>query len=293
MIVITTPTGDIGHQVLGHITGGTAESIRVIARDPSKLPAQVRERVDVLAGSHGDPAVADAALQGADALFWLVPPDFQATEAVRRYVEFSRPAADAVSRHGVGHVVIVSALGRGYNGDAGLVTASLQMTGLFESTGASTRALANPGFMENMLRNADSIRSRGVVYGTLAADRRLPYVSTRDIAAVAARLLTDRSWLGHADVPLLGPEDLSQDEIAAITSEVLGQDICYQRISLDDLRSQLRQRNASEAMLEAMTSMLAAKDNGLDNLVARTAENSTETSYRQWAQEVLRPAVLG
>jgi uncharacterized protein YbjT (DUF2867 family) len=189
MIVITTPTGDIGHQVLGHVTGGT-ESIRVIARDPSKLPVQVSERVDVRVGSHGDPAVVDAALQGADALFWLVPPDFQATEAVRRYVEFSRPAADAVSRHGVGHVVVVSALGRGYNGDAGLVTASLQMTGLFESTGASTRALANPGFMENMLRNVDSIRSQGVVYGTLAGDRRLPYVSTRDIAAVAARLLT-------------------------------------------------------------------------------------------------------
>jgi hypothetical protein len=42
-------------------------------------------------------------------------------------------------------------------------------------------------------------------------------------------------------------------------------------------------------MLEAMTSMLAAKDSGLDNLVARTAENS----YRQWAQEMLIPAVLG
>jgi hypothetical protein len=37
MIVITTPTGDIGHRVLQHVFQGS-EPVRVIARDPSRIP---------------------------------------------------------------------------------------------------------------------------------------------------------------------------------------------------------------------------------------------------------------
>lgn len=72
MIVITAPTGAIGHQVLEHVLhdGGP---VRVIARDPDRLPAHVRERVEVVTGSHGDTHVVNRAFAGADAIFWLPP----------------------------------------------------------------------------------------------------------------------------------------------------------------------------------------------------------------------------
>jgi uncharacterized protein YbjT (DUF2867 family) len=76
MIVITTPTGTIGRQVLEKLLD-SGENIRVIARDPSRLPARTRERVEVVQGSHGDSKVVDRAFEGADSVFWVVPPDFQ------------------------------------------------------------------------------------------------------------------------------------------------------------------------------------------------------------------------
>jgi hypothetical protein len=39
--------------------------------------------------------------------------------------------------------------------------------------------------------------------------------------------------------------------------------------------------------------MAWAKNEGLDNAEPRTAENTTPTSFRQWCEEVLKPAVLG
>jgi len=42
---------------------------------PSRLDDSVRERVEVVVGSHGDGAVVDEAFAGASAVFWLVPPD--------------------------------------------------------------------------------------------------------------------------------------------------------------------------------------------------------------------------
>jgi hypothetical protein len=41
-----------------------------------------------------------------------------------------------------------------------------------------------------------------------------------------------------------------------------------------------------------MTDMAWAKNEGLDNGVQRTPQNSTPTSFREWCEEVLKPAVL-
>ena len=53
VIVITTPAGQIGRQVLGNLLQ-SGERLRVIARDPSQLPAEVRDDLDIIVGSHGD-----------------------------------------------------------------------------------------------------------------------------------------------------------------------------------------------------------------------------------------------
>jgi len=136
MIVITTPTGDIGNQLVEKLLEAD-ESVRVIPRDSSRLAAHVRARVDVVEGSHGDAEVVDRAFEGADSVFWLVPPDFRTPNVDSRYVEFTRPACEAFKSHGVSRVVAVSALGRGsgLETDAGLVTASLAMEDLICSTG--------------------------------------------------------------------------------------------------------------------------------------------------------------
>ena len=93
MIVVTTPTGLIGHQVLTNLLESD-EPIRMIVRDPSRLPAHTRERVEVVQGSHGDIDVVTRAFAGADTVFWLVPPDPHAESVEAAYVDFSRPACD-------------------------------------------------------------------------------------------------------------------------------------------------------------------------------------------------------
>ena len=186
MIVVTAPTGAIGHQVLANVLDG-GEPVRVIARDPSRLPAATRERVEVVPGSHRDAEVVDRAFAGADAVFWLVPLDPRAPSPEAAFLDFTRPACAALSRHRVARVVGISALGRGFGRPAGLVTASLAMDDLIASTGVAYRAMTMPAFMENMFMHAGSIMEQGVFCSPVAADLKLPTVATRDIAAVAGR----------------------------------------------------------------------------------------------------------
>lgn len=295
MIVITAPTGNIGHQVLDHVVA-SGRPVRVVARDPAKLPDAVRHRVEVVEGSHGDPKVLDVAFAGADTVFWLLPTDRTAATAHDAYTGFTRPAAEALREHGVQRVVDVSALGRGtpWADRAGHVTASLAMDDLIAGTGVAFRALALPGFMDNVLRQARVIKEQGAFFDVLPSDRRLPSVATRDIATVAARLLLDDSWTGQDTVPLLGPEDLSYDDMAAVVSEVLGTAVVYRRIPAQAMKDLLTGSGASEGMAQAMLDMMTAKENGLDDGVVRTPRHAVETptTFRQWCADTLRPAVL-
>ncbi len=293
MIVLTAPTSQIGSQVLGNILG-SGQPIRVIARDPSRLPRQARDRVEVVRGSHGDPDVADRAFADADAVFWLVPPDPHADSAEAAYVDFTRPACDAFTRHGVQRVVGISALGRGTTAaaHAGLVTASLAMDDLIASSGVSYRALTMPSFMDNLLRQVPVIKDRGIFATPVSGDRKLPSCAVRDIGAAAARLLLDDSWSGNGHVAVLGPEDLSFNDMAQIMSEVLGTPVRYQQIPAQALKDRLTGAGMSDAMAQATVDMMTAKDRGLDNDEPRTPESTTPTSFREWCEEVLKPAVL-
>lgn len=292
MIVVTAPTGRIGSKLLPRLLAAGAP-LRLISRHPDTLAPEVREQVEVVTGSHGDRDVMMDALDGADALFWLVLADPQAPSVEAAFTDFTRAAVEAIQKHQVGYVVSISALGRGtaYAGKAGLVTGSLAQDELIAGTGTNHRALTLPGFMDNVLWQLPLIKDQGVFVEAQPADLALPRIATADIASVAASLLLERSWTGSAEMPLLGPEDLSHNDMATIMSEVLERPISYREVPVEAYKSSFLERGFSDAMAQAMVDMAVAKANGLDQGVARTPQSSTPTSFRQWCQEVLKPAI--
>jgi uncharacterized protein YbjT (DUF2867 family) len=146
--------------------------------------------------------------------------------------------------------------------------------------------------MENVLRQTNAIKQRGTFSDVVSPDRKLPRVATRDIAAVAARLLLDDTWTGQAEIPLLGPENLSADDMAAIMSDVLGFPVKYEQMPHEVFRDGLLRAGMSDGMATGMLDMMTAADNGLSDAVIGAARHDTPTTFRQWCEDVLRPAVL-
>jgi uncharacterized protein YbjT (DUF2867 family) len=292
MIVITTPTGDIGRQVLKRVLQGD-DLIRVIARDPSRIPEAFLQRVEVFEGSHGNRKVVEKALTGADALFWLIPPEpfMKLNNVDEAYAGFTKPAAEAIKKCGVKCVVAISAIGRGWN-NAGLATANIKSDDLLASTCVALRVLAMPSFMDNLLRQAQTIKEKGVFSSPLRANLKMPTVATSDIAEVAAKFLMDATWIGQADVPVLGPEELSQNEMGEILSDVLGKPVRFEQTPMEAYRSRMTSRGMSEAFAQGLADMMTAKNEGMDNTASRTDAADTPTTFRRWSETVLKPAVL-
>lgn len=292
MIVITAPTGRIGGKLVRELAGD-AEPVRVVARDPARLAPDVRDRVEVVRGSLDDPGVVAAAYAGADALFWLAPPDPRATSIDGHVLGLTGTTCAAIAAQGVKHVVGVSTLGRGVAKNAGQISAALAMDEMIMETGVHYRALCMPGFMENTLAQAGPIRDQGVFYGLLPGGLAGPTCATRDIAAVAARLLRDRTWTGQEDVQVLGPEDLAPDDMAAIMSDVLGRPVRYQRVPAEGYLASLTAAGMSEEWARGLVDMTTAVEAGIYDGAVRTPASSTPTTFRQWCAEELKPVVDG
>ncbi|MEM7711715.1 MAG: NAD(P)H-binding protein [Pseudomonadota bacterium] len=291
MILLTTPTGDIGARVLRHLLDADAQ-LRVVVRDPARLPPDVRDRVDIVRGSHADAATIGAALDGVSRVFWLPPGDPTAPDAQAAYVTFSKPFADALPASSVSHVVGVSALGRGWAKPAGLVSASLAMDDGIAATGVAYRGLACASLMDNLMRQLDALRS-GALYAPTPGDLPLPHVAKADVAAVASRLLLAPDWDGSQEVPLYGPEALSFDEIASILSNVLGHPVAFHEMPMDAFGAMLRSAGASEGMIRDYALMMTAKNEGMDAVPPGASTADTPTTFRTWTERELHPVLLG
>jgi uncharacterized protein YbjT (DUF2867 family) len=291
VIVICTPTGQIGRQVLGHVLDN-GRPVRVITRDPARLSGLVRERAEVVQGSLTDADVLAGAFAGADSVFWLIPPNSQAESVEGHLLAFTRPLCAAITSQGVSRLVYVTGLGETARGARGAAPGSGQpaIGELIGSTGVSYRALACPAFMDNLLQQLEPIRSQGMFCYPVSGDRKLPACATRDIAAVAARLLV-HPWSGQDTAPVLGPEDLSHDDMAHIMSEVLRRPVRYLQVPGQTFQATLVQRGMSRAWAERLVDRMAQVDRGLYNAEPRTPQSTTPTSFRQWCEDVLKPAL--
>jgi uncharacterized protein YbjT (DUF2867 family) len=290
VIVICAPTGRTGHQVLSNVLDGGDQPVRVITRDPSRLRPQVRERVEVVQGSLTDIDVVTQAFAGADSVFWLLPPNPQAENVEGYLLDFTRPLYQAVTSQGVNRLVYVTGLGEAGR-SAAPGSAQPTVGQLIGSMGVSYRALACPAFMDNLLQQLEPIKRQGMFCYPISGDRKLPACATRDIATVAARLLLDRSWTGQGSFPILGPEDLSYDDMAHIMSEVLGRPIRYQQVPGETFMATLMQHGMSKAWAQRLVERMARVDQGLYNAEPRTPQSTTPTSFREWCEGVLEPAL--
>src|SRR5438876_368743 len=121
-ILVTTPTGNIGRRVLVELLAPEF-SVRVISRDPSRLPEEIREQVEVVRGSTDETATLRRALDGVEALFWCVPSASLDTMNVREHYErFAHAACQAIREARTSRIVTISAGGKRLAGNAGPIS---------------------------------------------------------------------------------------------------------------------------------------------------------------------------
>jgi uncharacterized protein YbjT (DUF2867 family) len=290
-ILVTTPTGNIGKRMVRELLAPEF-SVRVITRDPARLPADVRAQVEVVRGSMEDVAAMQRALDGVEAMFFCVPTEsFQETNVRAHYERFAHVAARAIRAAEPARVVTISAVGKNQARNAGPISALHAMEDILNEAGAAIRHLRCGAFMENFLWQTPAITERGVLSYPLPGHLAIPLVAATDVADVALRWLVRRDWSGIAGVAVHGPEDLSYNQAAAIMERVLDRPVRYQELAANAYVQSLVSHGASIEYAQSLIAMFAELAQGIARAEPRTYETTTPTKLSDWTRAELLPLI--
>ena len=228
MIVLTGATGTIG-SALSEQLSKAGTKIRVIARNPEK--AKKDSNIEVVKATYDDKAALDSAFRGTTTAFLLTSP---APESV----QWNKNIIDAARKAGVKHVVRLSVMGSDKNSPVKMATWHWESDEYLKSSGLEWTLVQPTYFMQNFLGSASTIKKDGAFYGA-AKDGKIAAIDARDIAAVAAKALTEQGHAGKT-YPITGKEPLTHAEFAARVGKVIGKSVKYVDMPPDQFKAGLK-----------------------------------------------------
>ncbi|TKX56969.1 SDR family oxidoreductase [Halorubrum sp. SS7] len=238
-LLVTGATGTVGDPLVRALADRDA-SVRVATRSPEHARDAFGDGPEPVAFDLGRPETWGAALAGADRLFLLYPPG-SAVSDVREF-------ADAADRVGVEHVVFLSILGA----EKLPVLPHRRIERHLAGTGMDHTFLRASWFAQNLSEiHRREIVERDEIF-VPAGDGVLSFTDARDVAAVAARVLTEP---GHANraYDLTGPAALDFEEVADVFTEVLDRPIAYADPSRLTFARRMYERGFSPGFVAFMT----------------------------------------
>jgi uncharacterized protein YbjT (DUF2867 family) len=286
-IAIAAASGNIGRRTAEKVVKAGAETI-LLSRRPEQLADLVAQGAIVKSISSDDAPGLIAATKNVDALFWLTPPKLDVFSLSDWYTQTAIAGARAVRENGIDRVVNISAIGAGAKPNLGTVSFTGNVEAIFNQTGANILHLRPGYFMENFLIQVDSIRRDHTVSFPYPSDHDIPWISTDDIGDEAAKYLLDDRWAGQWTRNLMGAENLTPLETAAILSRVLNRPIEYAQVTIESIQQQLAFFGATpDVQTELGHLFRALGDPDGVYATARTPEAITPTTFEQFVQNKL------
>jgi uncharacterized protein YbjT (DUF2867 family) len=262
MILVTT-AGKVGTEAVRSLLLRPVP-VRVLVRDPGKARALADAGAEVAVGDLDVPASIDEAMAGVTAVV-LVSPAVPAQEM---------NVIASAARAGVGHVVKATSKA---SADSPIARrrGQTEIEADLAASGLAHTLLRSNAYMQNILALAPAIAATSR-FGSAAGKGRTGMVDARDVGAVAAEIAASPAAHAGKTYWLTGPELISNYDVAAVLSELLGRTITYTELSFDENR---------EAMIRAGVPAPVAEMNA--QAFSLTADGDAE-----WVTDDV-PAILG
>jgi uncharacterized protein YbjT (DUF2867 family) len=163
---------------------------------------------------------------------------------------------------GVVHVVKLSALGASDHSKSSIAREHHHVEDALKQTAMTWTILRPHAFMQNWLGDvAESVRTRGVIESPID-EGRVPFIDTRDIAAVAAEALRHPELHAGHKYLLTGGEAAGFRDLAAAITNVTGRDVAYHPITMEQARARLQAEGSSRQQIDAFLAIAAYQKAG-------------------------------
>lgn len=273
MILITGATGNVGKHLVQDLLKKGAE-VRVLVRDEGRM-AHLGSSVERAIGDLDRPETLKAAMCGIEQLYFVTP----VTQQVDNLLAAARQA-------GVKRVVKQSTI----EADRALGPGKWhrEQEELIKESGLGWTFLRPTMMMVNTVEWwGETIKSQNAVYFP-GGKGKVPAVDPRDVAAVAAAVLTNPEQHEGEIYELTGPEALTIGEMVHILEKVLGKRIRYVNVPAFLAAIWMRRFGLPGHVVKGLMETLRALRNNeyayLTDAVERVVERKSR-SFEDWCRD--------
>jgi uncharacterized protein YbjT (DUF2867 family) len=265
-ILVTGATGNVGSQVVKQLADHQVNVLAAV-RSPNKVQSLKNDHVSLVEFDIEQPETIEKALQGIDKIFLLTP-------LVPNMVEVSNNLVEAAKKAGVKHIVKSSGMGAESEPGIALTRWHRAAEKAIEASGIAFTFVRPNGFMQNYANFfGHSIKTQNTFYLPMG-DGKVSHIDARDIASVATVALTENGHEGKA-YEVTGSQAISNTEIAAIISQIVGRQINYVDVSEDAASAEMKQSGMPEVLVEATMELYGIYKAGYASEVTATVEQVT------------------
>ncbi len=222
LILVVGASGTVGSE-LSRLLEEQGYSVRATTSKPVKEDSSSLVHLNLATGEG-----ITKAFESVDKAFFLSPPGY-----ANQYAMLS-PLIQEAKRRGLKKVVLMTAMGANASEDTPFRRAEIEL----EKSGLAYNIIRPNWFMQNFNTFwIQGIREQGKIL-LPAGNAKVSFIDARDIASVAAKLLTTDEF-NNKDFDLTGPESVDHAQVAAAISKVTGKTITYQEIKPEELKAGL------------------------------------------------------
>jgi uncharacterized protein YbjT (DUF2867 family) len=238
-VILVTTAGKVGAET-ARLLREQDMPVRVLVRDPAKAAAKVLAEAgaEIAAGDLDVPASIDDAMTGVSTVV-LVSPAVPAQEL---------NVVASAARAGAGHVVKATSKASPDSPVARRRWQSEIEAGLAAS-GIPHTLLRSNAYMQNVLALAPAIAATSS-FGSAAGKGCTGLVDARDLGAVAAQIAASPPAHAGKTYRLTGPELLSNYDVAAVLSRLLGRTITYRELTFEENKDAMIRAGVPEPIAE-------------------------------------------
>ena len=287
-IAVMNASGRTGQRIAQNLL---AAGRRVVAlgRSADKLEGLRTQGADVCAGDPAHAAYLTAAFEGVHTVYGLLPYDLTAPGYLDSQRRLGEAMAQAVREAGVRRVVFLSSLGAEQPGGTGMIRPMHDQEERLRAIPQLDLICLRAGaFMENLYGVLPVVREAGIVADGFLPDLPVPMVATCDIADAAVQALLDPAWSGRQVREVLGPRDISMNEVTRLLAQHLDLPrLTYVQLSRGELEGALAEAGLA-ADVAALTGELTDAINAgrVGTTLGRSAANTTPTGMESFADEL-------
>jgi uncharacterized protein YbjT (DUF2867 family) len=189
-ILVITPDGDIGHQVVADLLSPEF-TLRLITDHPAGLPEEWREQMEVISGSADNAGILQRALAGVTSVLWCMP-----AGSDQEIEQFARALSGAMREAGTSRLVTVSMTGWGLIRSQDIISRQAAIEDILNKSGVMIRHIRYSHLIERRLSQEQSIFEKGTSSWSRSGNIPVPPVEADDVVDVILRCLVRQDWDG-------------------------------------------------------------------------------------------------